>query len=177
MRYQNPQLIDRLAAEYVLGTLVGRARRRFETLMITHPEVRPAVAAWEQRLGQVMTSEAPTPEVKPPEVVWQGLEAQLFDRPKAFARRPSWWEQVALWRLTTVAFGTLAAFVTAVWIATPQLHQPGPGPTPMMAAIGDNPDQTTSLVSTVGDMQRMMVKKHKPMELDPTQGSFLWMSM
>jgi len=32
MRYDNSELIDLLSAEYVLGTLVGSARRRFERL-------------------------------------------------------------------------------------------------------------------------------------------------
>lgn len=36
MNYRNPERIDRLAAEYALGTLRGPARRRFERLLRDH---------------------------------------------------------------------------------------------------------------------------------------------
>jgi anti-sigma-K factor RskA len=50
MDYSRRDLADRLAAEYVLGTLRGRARSRFEALLPAHPALRDAVAQWEQRL-------------------------------------------------------------------------------------------------------------------------------
>ena len=50
MKYSQPDLIERLAAEYVLGTLHGGARRRFARLMFDRADVRLAVASWEARL-------------------------------------------------------------------------------------------------------------------------------
>ena len=50
MRYGNPQLRDKLASEYVLGTLRGRARARFESVMRYDPSLRSLVTAWENRL-------------------------------------------------------------------------------------------------------------------------------
>ena len=46
---QNPELIDRLAASYALGTLRGGARRRFETLAREHASVRAAALVWQGR--------------------------------------------------------------------------------------------------------------------------------
>ena len=40
MNYTRPELADRLASEYVLGTLQGRARRRFEALLPAHPALQ-----------------------------------------------------------------------------------------------------------------------------------------
>ena len=50
MNYRDPDLQQRLAAEYVLGTLHGASRRRFEQLLATDPGLLQAVRYWEQRL-------------------------------------------------------------------------------------------------------------------------------
>ena len=43
MNIHTPPLRDSLAAEYVLGTLHGAARQRFERLLAAHPALRRAV--------------------------------------------------------------------------------------------------------------------------------------
>ena len=48
--YRNPQLRDKLAAEYVVGTLRGRARARFQALLRYDPDLRRIVEEWEARL-------------------------------------------------------------------------------------------------------------------------------
>ena len=48
--YHHPQAVDQLASSYVLGTLQGRARQRFEAIMLQRLEVAAAVDAWTQRL-------------------------------------------------------------------------------------------------------------------------------
>lgn len=63
MRYDNPELLRELAAEYVIGTLRGAARRRFEVLVEQNAALRLHKEFWEQRLaefGQVV------PPVPPP---------------------------------------------------------------------------------------------------------------
>jgi len=49
MRYEAPDLLDQLAGQYVLGTLRGRARRRFERVIENNPAARAAVQRWEDR--------------------------------------------------------------------------------------------------------------------------------
>jgi len=59
MRFANETLRDKLAAEYVLGTLSARARRRFEIYLRGNPQLRRAVAQWEARvtpLAEVVTA-------------------------------------------------------------------------------------------------------------------------
>ena len=41
MRYTHPALLDHLASAYVLGTLGGGARRRFERLLRDRSDVQP----------------------------------------------------------------------------------------------------------------------------------------
>ena len=50
MDYSRPELADRLASGYVLGTLRGPARRRFEALLPAHAMLRGAVRDWQDRL-------------------------------------------------------------------------------------------------------------------------------
>ena len=74
MNYHHPELMDRLAAEYVLGTLRGRARRRFENLLQGSIPLRRAVQAWEQRLYWMSAGLQP---VMPPERVWQQIANRI----------------------------------------------------------------------------------------------------
>lgn len=106
MKYQNPQLRRMLAAEYVLGTLRGRARRRFERLAAADAALRAEQYWWEVRLAGLAR---PVKPVEPRETLWIGLERRLGSNtvplrrpapPPARIRSP-------LWRV----FGGLAAMV------------------------------------------------------------------
>jgi len=70
----DPVLIDRLAAEYVLGTLRGPARRRLERWRDTSPLVDEQCRYWEQRLVALLQRLKPVP---PPPRVWQGIRQKL----------------------------------------------------------------------------------------------------
>ncbi|MFY9512402.1 MAG: hypothetical protein WAQ05_15640, partial [Rubrivivax sp.] len=58
MNHLRPALLDLLARDYALGTLQGRARRRFETLLQQAPAARQAVAGW-QRQFDVLAAAVP----------------------------------------------------------------------------------------------------------------------
>lgn len=74
MRYLRPEFLDPLAGAYVLGTLSGRARRRFARLMRRHAAVTQAVRTWEERLTPLT---AAVPSVAPPARIWRAIHAQL----------------------------------------------------------------------------------------------------
>lgn len=74
MRYTDSDLIERLAAEYVLGTLTGKARLRFETLMEESYRVRAAVWEWETHINPLVSA---LPETKPPAQVWQRVQRAI----------------------------------------------------------------------------------------------------
>ncbi|MCW5664823.1 MAG: anti-sigma factor [Piscinibacter sp.] len=89
MNLLRPELLDRLAREYALGTLHGGARRRFERVLQGSPAARMALGTWQERLGQLAAS---LPPLEPREQVWQGLEQRLFPAAAApaAARRGGW---------------------------------------------------------------------------------------
>ena len=74
MNYLYPELLDQLAREYVLGTLRGPARRRFEGLLGASVVARRCVLDWERRLVPLALELAPTP---PPARAWERLAAEL----------------------------------------------------------------------------------------------------
>src|SRR5688572_32962413 len=73
MKTANRELLDRLAAEYVLGTLRGRARVRFERWLLS-PQVAALVNAWERRLAGL---DRPHERATPPPGVWRKIEDRL----------------------------------------------------------------------------------------------------
>jgi anti-sigma-K factor RskA len=74
MKPDNPEVIDRLAAEYALGTLRGPARRRFERWRASAPLVDQRCRFWEERLMQLAKGLNP---VQPPARVWLAIQRRL----------------------------------------------------------------------------------------------------
>lgn len=74
MTYDHPELLQRLSAEYALGTLRGPARRRFQRLLAVDEDARSYVSFWETRLGEFGEIVAP---ITPPATVRAGLLHQV----------------------------------------------------------------------------------------------------
>ncbi len=105
MNYRNPDRLEALAREFVLGTLSRRARRRFGRLMDEDEAVAAAVYALEEQLlglGWSLTPEAPS------ELVWQRISRQAgLGRAR---RRPAAnpWRSVAAAALLGLIVSTVA---------------------------------------------------------------------
>jgi anti-sigma-K factor RskA len=119
MNYDKPELIERLAAEYVLGTLRGRARDRFASVLRAVPAARAAVWRWEARLHGFddMPIDAAPRLTMPPEHVWQRItshlhlnQAEVIPLTSAQRRVDS---RSRLWK-GVAAFATAASFVLAI---------------------------------------------------------------
>ncbi len=74
MRYQDPELLEALAREYVLGTLRGRARQRFERILGESADAGARVAAWQARFEALDDA---VPPARPPDRVRRRLFAEL----------------------------------------------------------------------------------------------------
>lgn len=116
----NLPLREKLAAEYVLGTLRGRARRRFEGWMHNDAALRRTTAEWQDRL---MPMAELSGAVNPRPQVWTGIERRLNLRPQ----RKGWqlWgdEAVGFWRSLGLASSAFAAVLLVV-LATKTLDAP-----------------------------------------------------
>ena len=145
MNYDNPELQDRLAAEYVLGTLRGRARRRFESLLASRPALRQAVGDWEARLLPLAASLAPE---EPPPRVWQRIERQLFRAESAeqAGQGGGWfgrlWASAGVWR--TVAAGSVIVALLLGYSAL-RMQPPLPGAA-QIALLQDDKGQPAVLM-------------------------------
>ena len=114
MKYEHPELRERLAAEYALGTLRGAARRRFERMLAADQRLRELVQVWELRLNLLAES---APAVAPPARVWQRIEQRLGPAPVPESALSRWWNSLGFWRgASLLAAGAAAAL--AVFIVT-----------------------------------------------------------
>ncbi len=102
MKYENQELLDRLAAEHVLGTLRGPARRRFERLCASSAAARGALHRWEDDWSVLSRSLRP---IQPSERVWANVSRQLFGARSAAPRVSRWrtWQLAAVASLIAVA--------------------------------------------------------------------------
>lgn len=166
MRYHDPQVRSALAGEYVLGTLHGAARRRFERLLDQDPVLRGEVVSWEAMLSPLTDA---LPERAPPNRVWQAISGRVggpVSRPEA-----GLWESLRFWR----AGGLLAAacaLVLAVALAVQLAREPD---IRYVAVVVDGQDRSAWLVAAQPRSAKLEVRNLRPQEISGDRSFELWL--
>lgn len=135
---QTPELLDRLAASYALGTLRGGARRRFEALAREHATVRAAALVWQTRWSGLTELQ---PVAQPAPAVWTRIDnlvqadkaglAMQAQRVSPSGHAPQgasgWWRNLLVWRGAAMAgaLATVAAVVVGVQVNGGLQHTTG----------------------------------------------------
>ncbi len=175
MRYSDPQLVDHLASAYVLGTLAGGARRRFERLQAERVDVSAAVAQWQLRLGPLAKAVAP---VNAPSRVWRAIQGRTRPAPAPVPRRGF----SLLWGGGGVLAGLAAAWLLLVtsptlFLSADQvaLRAGGRLPQSYVGLLTDGAGNGKLLVSSLRHGKVMTVKAIGPIAAPPPgQHLVLW---
>jgi anti-sigma-K factor RskA len=166
MRYDSPDLRERLAAEYVLGTMPSGARRRFEQLMAADPALARIAGDWAERWSALDDA---TPAEEPPARVWQAVErriamagapAEATTAPAAALSTPwrQWLHSLAFWRGLGLA-GSLATAALAIWLAL--LPRPiAPAVVAVLAGPGGEPGWVAIAGPKSGEVSFSTVAPH-----------------
>ena len=136
----NIVLRQKLAAEYVLGTLRGGARRRFETWLHQDADLRNITAEWQQRLAPMAEFAG---DAQAPKSVWRGIERRLGLKRKASAWQFWLNENLAFWRNLGLVSTGLAAMLLVV-VLTRIADVPAIS---YVATLTDDKTQTAMLVT------------------------------
>jgi anti-sigma-K factor RskA len=134
--YKDPQLRDKLAAEYVLGTLRGRARARFQSLLRYDIDLRRTVGEWELRLTPIAAAAG---EIEPPARLWKKIAARIG----AASASGGWRASLALWR-TLAAASTTAVLALGIYLGAAPKPEP---PVAMVAVMSDEQARPAMVVS------------------------------
>ncbi|HEY8101449.1 MAG TPA: anti-sigma factor [Burkholderiaceae bacterium] len=164
----NDTLREKLASEYVLGTLKGGARRRFEAWLKNDAALRRAVAEWQDRLHPLGEF---APAVQPSPHVWRAIEKQL----NVNSRRAFWLalrEDLSFWRGLGMASTALAVILISV-LVTRQPEQVGPIAN-YVATLTDDKSQPIAIVT--GDIKhhQLIIKVLSRQSIADNKSLELW---
>lgn len=164
MRKLSSDLAHALAAEYVLGTLRGRARQRFKAIAHDDREVAAILRRWEDGLTPLAERVA---AVEPPARVWAEIESRIA--PKA-ADRAGFWSSVAFWRALGMVTGGLATVLLAYFL----FLSSGPREEPVFVAVLTAPDATPRMVVSMHSPDLLRVRMVKPWKVAGDKSLELW---
>lgn len=164
MNYNKPELLDALAGQYVLGTLKGLARKRFQRLMLSLPQAREATIMWEQNLNDLASAITPqTPRAQ----VWQNILNTLehTNQPVKTVIKPatSLWRN---WSFIATAACIILAFLVIQPTTQPQYSQ--------QIALVQNQDKQSLWFINV-DEQTLSVKASDKLVAQTDKDYELWM--
>ncbi|MEL7296551.1 MAG: anti-sigma factor [Pseudomonadota bacterium] len=166
MNLQNPDMLDRLASDYVLGTMPRLARRRFTRLLATDMVARRAVQDWERRLAALS---ADVPPQAPPDYLWSRIEAALDDLDGPRIGRVTPTSRWTGWLAAMFAFAAL----TLGWL---YWQQDEIVEAPAFTSILQDAEKTpTFIVDALRDAQALRIRAFTPATIAQDQTYELWL--
>lgn len=171
----NQALMDKLAAEYVLGTLRGGARRRFESYLLQSAALRLTVAEWQDCLHPMAEL---APVAQPSAAVWQAIEKRLdLQIIAARHRKAAFWlslrEDLSFWRGLGLV-STTASLILVSLLLTKQLAPIPVAPAPAYIAMLSDDKATPIAVVTAAQDGHMVVKVVAPQQVAADKSLELW---
>ena len=124
-------VLDELAAQYVVGTMPLGARTRFARLCVQIPAALAARERWEERLLPLALAIAP---VAPSSRVWPAIQARLGGAQPARARAPHRLRRV--WQVALAASALLAMVLSSRYTLW---HEPSWQPAAVLAQARQPP--------------------------------------
>lgn len=164
----NIVLRQKLAAEYVLGTLRGGARRRFEGWLHQDADLRNITAEWQQRLTPMSEFAG---AVTPPKSVWTGIERRL--NLKAATAGWKFWlnENLAFWRSLGMVSTGLAAMLMVLVLSKPTVDAPAIS---YVATLTDEKAQTAMLLTADSRNRALDVRVITSAQVAADKSLHLW---
>lgn len=161
---QSRTLRNYLAAEYVLGTLAGSARKRFEFYISQDPSLQALVQKWGQLINPMGGLLKP---VKPPKRVWKSIEQRL----QLKGVKTGLWNNLALWRSFS-AIGTTLAVVIGLYLAPLQQVEVSKD---YLSVIQNSQSQGAWVILTDVKQKRLIVRNLKTQQLASNKDFELWL--
>ena len=125
-----------LSAEYVVGTLRGRARRRFEAMAHADRDLRAVLDQWESQLTPLAEGTRP---VEPPTRVWKAIEARIAPA------NVQGEDGVGFWRSIGMLASGLAAVLAVAFLWFSPAREAEPDFVAVLAASDSVPRMVVSL--------------------------------
>ena len=164
MKLEESAALDALCGEYLLGTLQGAARRRFERAL----REEPRVALRLEHFRRMAPRYSPMIEVEPTRDMWKRLEREL-----GLSRyRTPWYRKLGVWQ-------AIAAGVTALLVAAIALQFAKPvateAPGVALAQLEGKADTARVVATATRDRKEIRLQSARPVLAGPAQSYELWL--
>lgn len=165
MRIDRHPLLDALCGEYLLGTLRGAARRRFERALQQEPQVASRLAYWQ---GIFVPRYAQMTEIQPSPDGWRRLEREL----RLERYRAPWHRRAAFWRGWAAVASVILVIMVALQTLPPASRTSDPVPLAELSGKADVA-RVTALLSPDG--RTLELRAARAVVAGPTQSYELWL--
>ncbi|WP_187271584.1 anti-sigma factor [Massilia arenae] len=174
MNYERPELLDKLAGAYVLGTMGAGARRRFTRLQVGSIAVQRAVADWHNRLAPLYGA---IPAVAPPPALWTRIAGRI--QPAADAQpAPRMLDRLRIWLKPVFGFALGAVVATAFVSHNAHLfgmhHMSAALPASYVGILQDEGGKSRLTVGSHRHGETMTIRLLAPLAIPPGRVARLW---